>query len=160
MMSTGIHPGQLRQLVIAPALAAIGLGGEAAEELLVGTALQESGGGTYLHQLGQGPAVGIFQMEPRTHDDIWATFLARRPDLSAKVQALLMPGMSKLDQMAGNLLYAAAMARLLYYRCPEPLPAAGDIPTQAAFYKRWYNTALGAATVEGYLARWKAAFPS
>jgi len=155
----GINPGQLRQLVISPALASIGLGGQAAEELLMGTVLQESEGGTYLHQLGQGPAIGIFQMEPRTHDDLWASFLSRRADLSAKVSSLLMPGQSRLDQLAGNLLYAAAMARLLYYRCPEPLPAPGDIPAQAAFYKRWYNTAQGAASVESYLQRWKAAFP-
>jgi len=155
----GINPVQLRQLVISPALASIGLGGQAAEELLMGTALQESDGGFYLHQLGQGPAIGIFQMEPGTHDDLWATFLSRRADLSAKVSALLMPGQSRLDQLAGNLLYAAAMARLLYYRCPEPLPTAGDIPAQAAFYKRWYNTAQGAASVESYLQRWKAAFP-
>lgn len=158
-MTIGIHPGQLRQLVVAPALVVIGLGGGAAEELLMGTALQESDGGFYLHQLGQGPALGIFQMEPRTHDDIWTTFLSRRTDLSAKVSSLLLPGLNRLGQLAGNLLYAAAMARLLYYRCPEALPAAGDIPSQAAFYKRWYNTAQGAASVESYLARWKAAFP-
>lgn len=154
----GINPGQLRHLVISPALVSIGLGGQAAEELLLGTALQESECGTYLHQLGQGPAIGIFQMEPRTHDDLWTTFLSRRADLSARVSSLLMPGQSRLDQLAGNLLYAAAMARLLYYRCPEPLPFPGDIPAQAAFYKRWYNTAQGAASVESYLQRWKAAF--
>jgi len=154
-MSAGILPAQLRQLVIVPALTAMGLGGPAAEELLLGTALQESLGGVYLHQLGQGPALGIFQMEPRTHDDLWTSFLPRRTDLSAKLSSLLMPGLGRLDQLPGNLLYAAAMARLLYYRCPEPLPAAGDIPAQAAFYKRWYNTAGGAASVEGYLTRWK-----
>ncbi|HVI52904.1 MAG TPA: hypothetical protein VM661_16975 [Candidatus Sulfotelmatobacter sp.] len=156
-MSAGILPVHLRQLVIAPALSVIGLGGQAAEELLLGTALQESLGGVYLHQLGLGPAIGIFQMEPRTHDDLWSSFLPHHVDLSVKTSSLLVSGMGRLNQMAGNMLYAAAMARLLYYRCPETLPAAGDIPAQAAFYKRWYNTAGGAATIEGYLSRWKTA---
>lgn len=159
-MGIGIYPGQLRQFVIAPALSVISLGGDAAEELLLGTVLQESDCGYYLHQLGQGPAIGIFQMEPRTHDDLWASFLSRRADLSTKVSSLLAPGLARLDQLAGNLLYATAMARLLYYRIPEPLPAAGDLAAQAAYYKRWYNTADGAASVESYMARWKAAFPS
>lgn len=156
---TGINSSQLHQQVIAPALSVLGLGGQAAEELLTGTCLQESDGGFYLHQLGQGPAIGIFQMEPRTHNDLWASYLSRRADLSTKVSLLLLPGMQPLDQLAGNLLYAAAMARLLYYRVPEALPPAGDIAAQAAYYKRWYNTAQGAASVESYLTRWKAAFP-
>jgi hypothetical protein len=49
-MSVGIDPLDLRKLVIAPALALIGLGGAAAEELMLGTALQESGCGRRLAQ--------------------------------------------------------------------------------------------------------------
>lgn len=45
----------------------IGIGGysEEAENLLMGTAAQESALGEYIRQLGNGPALGIFQMEPR-----------------------------------------------------------------------------------------------
>jgi len=152
----GIDPKHLRTYVIRPALEAIGLQSEAAEELLLGTALQESLGGVFLHQGNNGPAVGIFQMEPRTHDDLWANYLAYRPLLLAKMQSLLMPGMTKQDQLAGNLFYAAAMARVLYLRAPDPLPQAGDIAAQAAFYKRWYNSPGGAATTDAYLAKWNA----
>jgi hypothetical protein len=62
---------------IGPVLRQLGLDEyrmQAAEELLLGTALQESGL-IYRRQLNNGPALGLFQMEPATHDDIWADFL-------------------------------------------------------------------------------------
>ena len=70
---------QFTRLIIRPALKIIGLDFRAAEELLLGTALQESRL-TYLHQLGGGPALGLFQMEPGTHDDIWTNYLWNRPE--------------------------------------------------------------------------------
>jgi hypothetical protein len=154
----GIDPGDLRKLVIAPALAVIGLGGDAAEELLLGTALQESG----LRQLTQengGPALGLWQMEPATHTDIWKNFLGTRFQLAVLVRKLECPGIEPLFQLEGNLYYASAMARLVYRRVEEALPKAGDIEAQAAFYKAHYNTAGGAATAGDYIANWRAAFP-
>ena len=47
-----------------------------AENLLMGTAAQESALGEYIRQLGNGPALGIFQMEPETFDDIVRNYLA------------------------------------------------------------------------------------
>ena len=160
MNDQGIDIRQLRDLVVRPALDAIGLGGPAAEELMIGTILQESGGGHWLHQLGTGPAIGICQMEPATHDDIWRNFLRSRPDLAAKVQRLMVEaqvGEDGASEMAGNLYYAVAMARLVYARAPEPLPPAADLAAQAAYYKRHYNTADGAATVAPYMANWQRA---
>ncbi|MDA8232649.1 MAG: hypothetical protein M0006_15045 [Magnetospirillum sp.] len=160
MTEQGIDIRQLRDLVVRPALEAIGLGGPAAEELMVGTILQESGGGHWLHQVGRGPAIGICQMEPATHDDLWRNFLRSRPDLASKVQRLMVEaqvGEIGASEMAGNLYYAVAMARLVYARAPEPLPPAGDLAAQAAYYKRHYNTADGAATVAQYMANWQRA---
>ncbi len=141
--------------VVAPALTALDLDGPAARELLLGTALQES----RLRNIPQagGPALGYFQMEPATHDDIWENFLAYRPDLAARVTALLPDGAPLPSDLLSYPLYAAAMARLLYARVAAPLPAAGDIAAQAAYYKRWYNTPEGAATVEAYLGNWRSA---
>ncbi|HLN23837.1 MAG TPA: hypothetical protein VK558_07620 [Patescibacteria group bacterium] len=157
-MNDGIDMTQLRDQVVRPALQAIGLWSAAAEELLLGTVLQESGGGHYLHQEGTGPAVGICQMEPATHDDIWANFLAHQPDLAQMMTRLTLPGVSRLQQLGGNLYYAVAMARVLYHRISAPLPAAGDLDGQAAYYKRYYNTAGGAASTAQYLANWHRAF--
>ena len=157
----GINPGDFRQYVIKPALAVLGVvfGGDAAEELLLGTALQESQcGGFGLVQRG-GPALGVFQIEPATHDDVWKNYLADRAGLAAAVMSLRIPGLGPLEQLPANHLYGCAIARLIYFRAPAPLPAAGDLPGQAAFYKTYYNTADGAASVGTYIANWRAAFP-
>ncbi|MTJ81720.1 MAG: hypothetical protein F8N37_11980 [Telmatospirillum sp.] len=153
---TGIDPGQLMKLVIRPTLTAIGLGGPAAEQLMLGTAAQESRCGRYLAQIG-GPALGPWQMEPATHDDLWTNTLTGKPDLAARVKALLPATCDRRQQLVTNLAYACAMARLVYWRAPASLPPAGDIEAQAAFYKRFYNTPAGAATVGQYISNWHAA---
>lgn len=116
----------------------------AAEQLLMGTALQESGL-TYLCQIGGGPALGLFQMEPATHDDIWDNFLEYRPGL------LNLMGQSDSSVLVHDLHYAACMARIHYWRRPEPLPAENDFPAQAAYWKDHYNTAEGHGSVSQYL---------
>ena len=147
---------QFRSLIIRPALEAIDLHSEAAEELVLGTALQESNL-KYLKQLGNGPAIGLWQMEPSTHADIWTNFLKYRPELAFKLRALL-PRDSEIgfaQQMAGNLWYGAAMCRVHYFRRKEPLPKAGDIVAQSLFWKRTYNTNLGKGTAAEYQEKWR-----
>lgn len=153
-----MKPDQLRS-VIRVTLDFLGppLNGTAAEELLLGTAAQESDCGEYLCQI-SGPALGVWQMEPFTHDDIWANYLRYHGELATKVSRLAFDAIQKLDQMRGNLYYACAMARIQYLRSPLPLPAAGDRQGQAEFYKKVYNTAGGAATVAEYLNNAKGLF--
>ena len=153
---TGIDPRQLLDLVIRPTLDALALGCPAVEQLLLGTALQESDCGRYLQQLGGGPALGVFQMEVGDHDDIWANFLPGKPDLAAKVKALLPAGADRRGQLVTNLAYAAAMCRVHYLRVRDPLPPSYDVEAQAAYYKAHYN-GPGAATTDQYIANWKAA---
>lgn len=142
--------------VIRPTLDVIGFGGRAAEELMLGTALQESRL-TYLHQLGKGPAKGVFQMEPRTHDDIWANYLSYKNDLAQKILTLSgsMEGLKPAELMCGNMFYAAAMCRVHYLRVPQALPEAGDLDGQAEYWKEYYNTFLGAGTVEEYIENYQ-----
>lgn len=154
----GIHPGQLRELIIRPACEAISLYSVAAEQLLLGTACQESACGKYLKQLGTGPALGIFQMEPATHDDLWENFLQHRQELARKVSSLHLGTESDegaAPAMVWNLRYAAAMCRIHYYRVKAPLPAAYDLDAQAAYWKKYYNTSLGKGTVEEYKENWR-----
>lgn len=150
-----IHADDLRTLIIRPALQHIGLWSQAAENLLVGTWFVESsiGGRTHLKQVG-GPAFGGFQIEPPTHQDTYQNFL-RYPKQNAlrdAVLSLVPPSGFDADgnvldtQLIGNLLYAAAIARIKYYRAPAALPSAGDLPALARYYKDHYNTAAGKAT--------------
>lgn len=149
---------QLRTLVVRPTLTHMGMHSLEAENLLLGTAAQESRLGHYLHQVGGGPALGIYQMEPETHWDIWRNFLSWRPQISAKVRSLAghrWVGEFVGDaELVGNLFYATALARIHYWRRPEPLPRAGDLAGLAHYWKAFYNTAAGRGTeaefVENY----------
>lgn len=149
-----INPIHLRQLIIDPTLKHLDMYSLAASNLMMGTAAQESRLGYFLmqvdsHNRPQGPALGIFQMEPVTHDDIWDTYLAFRDELSGKIHSLSISVFA--DEMIHNLKYAVAMARLKYWRDPEPLPQAGDIEGLAHIYKRVYNSPQGKATVQEFV---------
>ncbi|MCK9821326.1 hypothetical protein [Komagataeibacter oboediens] len=145
---TGLNLPQFKAEIVVPTLNAIGLGGDAAVNLLTGTALVESSL-VYLRQV-NGPALGPWQMEPFTEHDIWITFLPdpRLGSLKTTMQAMLARDMPHTDQLITNWRYACAMARLKYYRSPDPLPAANDAPGQAHTWKRIYNTSLGAGDVD------------
>jgi hypothetical protein len=151
-----IDPRQLRERVIRPTLEHLRLYSLAAESLLLGTAAQESRLGTYVVQLGGGPALGIYQMEPGTHRDIWDNWLSARADLSSLVRLLIAPQPSPfVEQLVTNLAYATAMTRLHYRRVPAPLPAPDDIEGQAEYWKHHYNTSAGRGTVEEYVRSWR-----
>ncbi len=147
-----IDPRQFRDGIIRPALFTLGepYDSEAAANLLLGTALVESGL-VYLRQHGQGPAIGFYQIEPSTFDDLGTNFLAFRPDLRILLGAVAFPAMSRTAQLEGNLIFATAVARLIYWRAAPPLPAADDVPGLAAYWKTHYNTPLGAGTVEKFI---------
>ena len=155
-----INANHLIKEIIRPVLADLGLGGGAAEAQVFGTACKESACGLYLIQLGRGPALGIYQMEPATHDDIWDRFLAHQPDLSRKLnrwRAQYGNGMGP-GEMVGNLYYATAMCRIHYLRVSEPLPE--TLPGQADYWKKYYNTPHGAGTEQEYLDAWRQFAPS
>jgi len=130
-----------RTLIVRPTLQSIGLWSPTAEELLIGTAVQESRL-TYLKQRGGGPALGVCQMEPFTHDDIWRNYLTTgmRSSLAARVREL---GHETIH-LISRLDYAVAMARLVYLRSPMPLPDVSDVDGMAAMWKQVYNTPKGA----------------
>lgn len=138
---------QFRTLIIQPALDAIAKHSEDAEELLVATCAQESLGGTYLKQVGGGPAKGIYQMETRTHDDLWQTILVRDQSLAFKImKGLNTATKPNADLMIRDMFYATQMARVFYMRIAHPLPKADDIDSIWEYYKQFWNTNAGAAT--------------
>ncbi|GEM15525.1 hypothetical protein AD929_04800 [Gluconobacter potus] len=143
---SGIDAGQLKHLVVAPALAALGLDGEVAVNLVTGTALAESRG-TYVRQIGGGPALGLWQMEPATHDDCWVNFLCYPVGKRFEriLQGMLSQDLPRSAQLVSNLRYASAMARIRYYRVSAPLPSTSDPAALSRFHKQYYNTAAGAA---------------
>jgi hypothetical protein len=139
---------------IRPALNLLAAGGLAAEQLVLGTGIQES----LLvsrQQTGGGPALGLFQMETATHDDCWENYLKFRKTLTDNVKRALDPGQAPTAQtLRLNDRYAAAMCRVRYMRVSEPLPKAGDVPAMARYWKQHYNTPLGAGGPEEFEQKW------
>jgi hypothetical protein len=154
-----IDPEQLLRYVIMPVLTGLDLYSDAAARLLLGTACQESECGRWLRQFGNGPARGIFQMEPATHNDLWDNFLKYKPDLEKRVYVWTSnKEPARAEEMTGNLYYAAAMCRVHYLRFPEPIP--DNLPAQAAYWKKYYNTTAGKGKVEEYISNWRRFMPS
>jgi len=143
---TGLDPSQLKALIVGPVLQAMGLYSTSAVNLVTGTALAESKA-AYLVQSGGGPALGLWQMEPATHDDCWVNFLDFFPDaaFTLALEAMLTKDIPSVQQLVGNLRYACGMARIRYYRASPPLPNAKDAAALSAYHKANYNSALGAA---------------
>lgn len=148
---------------------------EEAVDLLMMTAAHESNGCSYVKQI-NGPALGVYQMEPATHYDIYKNFLKYNPKIKSLLKDFTIDAGILLQQgedMVFNLAYATAMARVHYYRVSEPLPERKamakcvspesreeDYLMELAKYAKWYyNTNLGKATAEDYLKafkRWRA----
>ena len=116
----------MQQQVIYSSLNNMGMWPEAAGELVLGTAIVESNL-TYLKQHGEGPALGLWQVEPATHEDLYANYLNFRPEMMSSLMELRSPALNMNENLATNLMYGAAVCRLCYYRKPDPLPEAGDV---------------------------------
>jgi len=151
-----IQAKDLIENVIRPALKDISLWSKEAEQLLAGTCAQESQMGTYLRQI-EGPAKGIVQMEPATHNDIWVNYLKYRPDLGDLILKTcyipLVPEgvIPDSNLLIYNLKYAICMARIKYCRCKEALPKYDDTYGQAAYWKNNYNSASGKGDTAAYV---------
>ncbi|WP_051340940.1 hypothetical protein [Azospirillum halopraeferens] len=160
LKSPCLSPRHLRDDVIIPVLRicagddAPGFASAAGVELVLGTAAVESRLRA-LRQIGGGPALGLWQMEPATHEDIWANFLRYRAKLGERILMLRGECPPKERQLVTNLAYGAAMCRAHYYRRPEPLPAAGDVLAQGFYWKAHYNTHLGAGKPGDYVDVWR-----
>lgn len=151
---------QFREIVIDPTLEELGLYSIAASELMLGTALQESRL-TYIVQL-DGDAnffddgLGVYQTERKTIEDIWKNWLRYRIEFSEKVLSICnYKKQPDPSEVVWNLRYATVMARLHYRRVAEPLPPAGDLQGQAAYWKKHYNRG-GKGSVMQYVDNWSA----
>jgi len=136
---------QLREL-INDILDEANLNSEDATELLMLTAAVESSLGYFIKQLGKGPALGIFQMEPATERDIWENWLQYRFELANFIRLYVCPGGK--NQLKWNIAYQILMCRLHYRRVAEPLPSHTDVYAMGRYWKKHYNTYQGTGTIQ------------
>ena len=128
-----MNPQQLHDYIINPTLKYMGgrYNSIEARFLLLCTSAIESRCGHYMKQV-NGPALGIWQMEPDTHTDIWDNCDAVKTVDSILFRKLFKLGVDgepfdnqKLNSdrdLIMSPMYACAMARLKYSMTPEPLP--------------------------------------
>jgi hypothetical protein len=158
----GVDHRQLLTYVVRPALTALDLpGGVLAEKLVLGTAAQESRF-QYLHQLGKGPALSLWQIEPTTAMDTLRRAPVDHLDLLDKLcpGALPVNNSNVIDRLVGDLFLGAAMCRLVYYMKPFTFPpdgvsAAGAPEWCAWHWKKHYNTMKGKGTTAEFLQWWE-----
>lgn len=145
-----INCSQLRHCIIRPTLKDMGFWSLGAETLLLSTAAVESHMGTYIKQVG-GPALGVYQMEPITHDDIVENYLAYRQPIRERLMYAFGLTNFEPERLLYDLRYATVMGRLHYLRVREALPTHDNIGAMALYWKQYYNTQLGAGTVAKFV---------
>jgi hypothetical protein len=122
---------------------------ETAFNLVMGTIAQESLLGTWLVQEG-GSALGVGQIEPSSLNALLA---ALTPQEASALATLATPA-SPEHNVVANLPYAVAITRLFYWKVRAPLPSQNTVADIFTYYKQWYNTPAGAATLPTFKQNW------
>ena len=125
-----------------------------AEKLLLMTAAHESGGFRHARQIGGGPALSYYQIEPDTLVDLYRNYLGYRPERKGLLDQFLPADSTGPETALMDPVYATAAARMIYYRVPEPLPDMEDDTEMARYWKTYWNTHLGKGTGEKFLDDW------
>ncbi len=152
-----IPPSQWLKHVVRPTLEHLavveaGIGGLASEQLMMGTVIAESGLSA-LAQIGGGPALSMFQIEPATFKDIYYRYLQKpgKEALQIAIKELQVDAFGPLAQLAGNRFFACGIARIRFWMVPAKLPNLDDLEAMGAYYKKWYNTAGGAGDADRWV---------
>jgi hypothetical protein len=140
---------QIRE-IIDWSLKEMGLHSEDAVDLVYKTGNAETGY-RHLKQMGGGPAIGFWQIEPATLIDIIDNYVKYRPKFEKRLKSL---GFSQSDmetRVMSNIALQAVFCRLKYKRDKYALPKSSDLEAQARYWKRVYNTHLGKGTITHFM---------
>jgi len=130
----------LRKLVIRETLRYLDDWSPAAENLLLGTAIQESGMGFCLRE---GRGYGIYHISANTHRAIWDKYLIDHPEQASRVRGLAGQHSFLEDpqgELTTNLKYATAIAWYVYKRTGKTLPDADDLNGLAEIWHRHFHS--------------------
>jgi hypothetical protein len=112
----------------------------------------------YIRQLGDGPAKSFWQVEPATAIDNCQHYLKHRKDMMAKcAEATHIDLMhwqtydEKIwsDLLEKNIAAGIVHCRLKLWRVPKKMP--NSLEGRAHYWKDYYNSSLGAGSVEKYI---------
>lgn len=97
-------------------------------------------------------AISFFQIEYNTFIDCYENYLKYRPEMLKEILSFSKYDTFDLNsflEMKDNINFAIAVARVIYYRKPEPLP--NTVYECAAYWKKWYNTEKGKGTIYHFI---------
>lgn len=130
---------------------------QVAENIVLGTGAHESGDFKSRRQIGGGPALGLFEIEPNTLTDIEINYLKYRVALADKVEALFdgTDPLGKPHQLETNDQWGAALCRIKYFRAPAKLPAdPDDVFDAGRLWAQFYNGRQSAQLYIDDYRRW------
>ncbi len=112
----------------------------------------------YIRQLGQGPAMSFWQIEPDTAVDNIKSYLKYRKPLKKKCADITLTDPKLWDSedtsvwswiLEHNMAAGVIHSRLKYWRSPKPMP--GNIQDAAKIWKSVYNSSKGAGSVDKFI---------
>ena len=120
--------------------------------LVVRTGMAESGYRA-LKGYGEGnPAIGFFQIEPATMNDMIDNYIKYRSRYKVDLISLGMNfEKDTIISVMSNIAVQAALCRIHYRRDKHSIPSWDDLEGQAKYWKRVYNTNLGRGTTEHFI---------
>lgn len=128
---------------------------------LLMTAEAESDCGEFIYQYGDGPAKGIFQIEPNTEKLIWEWCLKNNYHL---LNTLIRNSTGTLfggTDLIGNMKYQIILARANYYSWPYALPkidnpiSDSNIKNMAEYWKNYWNTEKGKGRINDAIEKYE-----
>jgi hypothetical protein len=149
-----IDPTHYRELVLRPTLQAVNMWSKSSENLYMIIPLVESNL-TYLEQIGGGGALSLNQIEKATYYDC-QKYLNRRTDIKETIlSACYLDIMPPFEAIIWNMRLSICIARLKFWRKPEPLPHHNNAKAMWEIYKMYYNTPKGDATPDRFYRLWE-----
>ena len=120
--------------------------------LVTRTGMAESGYRA-LKGYGEGnPAIGFWQIEPATLNDMIENYINYRSHYKKKLVSLGMDfGKDRIMSVMSNMAVQSALCRLHYRRDKYSIPSWDDLEAQGKYWKRVYNTEEGRGTVGHFM---------
>ncbi len=125
-------------------------GGEAAERLILETAIAETIGGTYRSPVRYHFGLGLCQFDKIAFEDV-------KERTSSKRQKAILERFNidikqvEYRELAYSPILSLICCRLFYLMKPGSIPA--TLQERGEYWKKYYNTYLGKGTVEGYVKK-------
>lgn len=141
----GIYVSDLRELIIKPYLNGLGEYSEVAENLLLGTAAQESLMGLHCY-CEQTKGLGLYRITAEKHVELWDNYLVQFPELASQQRGLASQQQFLKNphaELISNMAYATGMAWMIYRRAGIDTNKSLDCAALAQLWAAHFDNGTG-----------------